>query len=563
MSGTGDVDCFVILRRIRKILEKEMHYGYNMAIHQSIGFLFLGSGKYTFSTNNLSIAALLMALYPRFPDSPTDNRYHLQALRHFYVLAIENRLLQTVDIVTGELVSVPLEIEYKNEENKNVMVEGTPDIVRTVNTPIMLEDMHKISRIHLKDKKYYEIIVDRPERPNYEKGTRSVFDRASHLDMGDFKQKSVSKVSVLSPFDIASQPSVGWIPKMIYVKKYLPEECENSDKALAGKACGELAPFEFSRRIAAILESKEKKDEEAEGEEEEEEEEDETTQHVITKSKLNEVSHILSSITKNPVIRKFLQTICQYKNVVYSEIEPLILKGMSTSTSLDSLDPVEYFELMTETEDLTEELDEKLQKTRLFSKNFYLGILYECFKTNKIEVLPIYLRLFNSSTAPQNPQNFLLKQGKLLSLFYKGLYENIEIEDNIDDMEDEEDMDDDNTGYKEKKVQETLVKRQFLEELEDVMGANKDDSEAQRLKQHLTDALFYTDPVDPTSVSVDGFKKLGPYLNYKNYPYVSQMLSLLILIETTQNMKLDTDFEDIRNLFMQKFGTGVDLNLMI
>jgi len=70
-----------------------MHYGYNMAINMAIGFLFLGSGAYTFSRRNDAIAALLCATYPAFPSSPSDNRYHLQALRHFYVLAIETRLL--------------------------------------------------------------------------------------------------------------------------------------------------------------------------------------------------------------------------------------------------------------------------------------------------------------------------------------------------------------------------------------------------------------------------------------------------------------------------------------
>ena len=54
---------------IRKKIEKsDMNYGYNMAIHMSIGFLFLGSGKYTFSRSKFSIAALLMALYPYFPS---------------------------------------------------------------------------------------------------------------------------------------------------------------------------------------------------------------------------------------------------------------------------------------------------------------------------------------------------------------------------------------------------------------------------------------------------------------------------------------------------------------
>lgn len=36
----------------------------------------------------MSVAALLLALYPQFPNAPGDNRWHLQALRHFYVLAM-------------------------------------------------------------------------------------------------------------------------------------------------------------------------------------------------------------------------------------------------------------------------------------------------------------------------------------------------------------------------------------------------------------------------------------------------------------------------------------------
>jgi len=93
MAGTGDVECFRTLRVLRKRFEHDMHYGYNMAIHMSLGFLFLGSGAFTFSRSDLAIASLLCSLYPIFPSNPSDNRYHLQALRHFYVLAIESRLL--------------------------------------------------------------------------------------------------------------------------------------------------------------------------------------------------------------------------------------------------------------------------------------------------------------------------------------------------------------------------------------------------------------------------------------------------------------------------------------
>jgi len=51
-----------------------------MQISMSIGFLFLGGGCLTFATNNGAVAALLIALYPRFPTAPNDHRCHLQVL---------------------------------------------------------------------------------------------------------------------------------------------------------------------------------------------------------------------------------------------------------------------------------------------------------------------------------------------------------------------------------------------------------------------------------------------------------------------------------------------------
>jgi hypothetical protein len=46
----------------------------------AIGFLFLGGGTHTFSTQNSAIAALLISLYPRLPTGPNDNRCHLQVI---------------------------------------------------------------------------------------------------------------------------------------------------------------------------------------------------------------------------------------------------------------------------------------------------------------------------------------------------------------------------------------------------------------------------------------------------------------------------------------------------
>lgn len=116
MAGTCDIEAFRELRVLRKRLEGgDMHYGYNMAINMAIGFLFLGSGAYTFSRSERAIAALLISTYPILPSSAADNRFHLQALRHFYVMAIETRLLQARDIDTGKYVNVEVSVKVRDE----------------------------------------------------------------------------------------------------------------------------------------------------------------------------------------------------------------------------------------------------------------------------------------------------------------------------------------------------------------------------------------------------------------------------------------------------------------
>ncbi len=62
-----------------------------MALHLGLGLLFLGGGNLTLCTSREAVAAMLCAFYPKFPTHSNDNRYHLQALRHLYVLAAEPR----------------------------------------------------------------------------------------------------------------------------------------------------------------------------------------------------------------------------------------------------------------------------------------------------------------------------------------------------------------------------------------------------------------------------------------------------------------------------------------
>jgi hypothetical protein len=564
MAGTGDVDWFVILRRIRKILEKDMHYGFNMAIHMSIGFLFLGSGKYTFSTSNLSIAALLMALYPKFPDNSEDNRYHLQALRHFYVLAIENKLIQTIDVETGELVSVPLQIIYTPSKKDNDFVEAITES-RKVTTPIMLEDMHKIQKIYLNDKKYYEIVIEKPEESEIQKGSKSLFARASGLfekseSDNRIANKSVSKMSTIVPFDvnIDHQKAGGWIPKMIYVKKRIPIDWEKTDFILSGKA-GNFAPFQFSQRLAKLMKPGFKIDQneetgEGEEEDEDEEEDDDTKEESYQKNfeliTSLESSGISSALTKNPIILKFLSWICSYQGILCSDIEPLILKGSlpSSETNYAKYFSDSYYSLLDEVEEIKDDLDRSMPSHRIFSKTFYLHLLLECFQTNRIEVLPTYLKLFSLSMSYKNiSQQPLLAESKLISTFYRGLYEQkfVEVE-----QDEEESMDE---ATDEKARNEPILKKQFVEELEEVMGLYGMQGR-EHVSKFISEVLDYEKEVNESQESFETIKKLGAHLKFKKYPYTWQMLSLLILLEATQGISLQTNPDKIESLFQQKFG---------
>ncbi len=91
-------------------LAEQVTYGHQMALHMAIGFLFLGGGRYTFSTSNSAVAALLCAAYPRFASDTLDNRHHLQALRHLWVLAAEPRCLEALDMHTGQPCCVSRQI---------------------------------------------------------------------------------------------------------------------------------------------------------------------------------------------------------------------------------------------------------------------------------------------------------------------------------------------------------------------------------------------------------------------------------------------------------------------
>ncbi|KAM8947728.1 anaphase-promoting complex subunit 1 isoform 2-T2 [Pelodytes ibericus] len=153
MAGSGNLTVLQLCRFMHKKTGGEMNYGFHLAHHMALGLLFLGGGRYTLSTSNSSIAALLCALYPHFPVHSTDNRYHLQALRHLYVLAAEPRLLVPVDVDTNSPCYVLLEVTYKGTQWYE---ETTEELM----APTLLPELHLLKRIKVKGPRYWEIIID-------------------------------------------------------------------------------------------------------------------------------------------------------------------------------------------------------------------------------------------------------------------------------------------------------------------------------------------------------------------------------------------------------------------
>ncbi|KAJ1832463.1 Anaphase-promoting complex subunit 1, partial [Coemansia sp. RSA 2703] len=79
-------------------------YGNHMASHLALGLLFIGGGaRFTLSKSLESLAILVIALFPRYPQSFIDNGEHLQAWRHLWSLCVEPRCLLVRDVVSGRM----------------------------------------------------------------------------------------------------------------------------------------------------------------------------------------------------------------------------------------------------------------------------------------------------------------------------------------------------------------------------------------------------------------------------------------------------------------------------
>ena len=147
MAGTGDSRCLGFFSAIRNRVETDVSYGDHMARNMAIGWLFVGGARVSFTTNLSAIVSLVAASFPVFPRTPTDNRYHLQALRHMYVLAFEHRCLETREVGEDIACCVPVEVTVRQLDGSDSIQMGC--------TPMLMPPWDSIVRIQLASERYW------------------------------------------------------------------------------------------------------------------------------------------------------------------------------------------------------------------------------------------------------------------------------------------------------------------------------------------------------------------------------------------------------------------------
>lgn len=159
MAGSGNLDVMRICRFLRARVgptNSVVTYGSHLATHMSLGLLLMGGGRYTLSTSPPAIAAMLAAFFPKFPTHSNDNRYHLQAFRHLYVLAVEPRLLVPRDIDTGVLCYAHLTVVYMDSKHyKNQAAK--------LRAPCLLPELSTLKEVRIEDERYWNIVFHRDQ----------------------------------------------------------------------------------------------------------------------------------------------------------------------------------------------------------------------------------------------------------------------------------------------------------------------------------------------------------------------------------------------------------------
>ncbi|OAX80114.1 hypothetical protein ACJ72_05558 [Emergomyces africanus] len=197
MAGTGDIIVFRRLRSLHGHVGGDIPYGSHMAAHMAIGMLFLGGGTYTLGTSNLGIASLLCSFYPVFPTTVLDNKCHLQAFRHLWVLAAEPRCLIPRDLDTRRPVTITLSLTLKTGES------------RVTIAPCLLPNLDDLATVKIQSPDHWDLTLDfagnQSLRDKFRLGDQSVYLRRRAAYNASCTSEFSSSLMVLS--DVQDTPS--------------------------------------------------------------------------------------------------------------------------------------------------------------------------------------------------------------------------------------------------------------------------------------------------------------------------------------------------------------------
>uniref|UniRef100_A0A8I3NF74 Anaphase-promoting complex subunit 1 n=1 Tax=Canis lupus familiaris TaxID=9615 RepID=A0A8I3NF74_CANLF len=155
MAGSGNLKVLQLCRFLHMKTGGEMNYGFHLAHHMALGLLFLGGGRlpwFCSLCHQESLCCSLLCIYKHIPCLGRI-QYHLQALRHLYVLAAEPRLLVPVDVDTNMPCYALLEVTYKGTQ----WYEQTKEELMA---PTLLPELHLLKQIKVKGPRYWELLID-------------------------------------------------------------------------------------------------------------------------------------------------------------------------------------------------------------------------------------------------------------------------------------------------------------------------------------------------------------------------------------------------------------------
>lgn len=238
MAGTGDL---ALLRRLRSLhgrVDPDTPYGSHMAAHMAIGLLFLGGGSYTIGTSNLAVASLMCSLYPTFPATVLDNKCHLQAFRHMWVLAVEPRCLIPRDLDSRRPVSIPITIRSSDR------------FFNKTNAPCLLPNLDTVTRVEIRSPDYWPLVLDfasNPEiREKFRQGDQSIYlRRRSNYSRTDTSFFSSTLAGLSSMQDIL--PSA--LPTIPILGKGLPPSALADVNALLAHETHRFTPRHATQSI--------------------------------------------------------------------------------------------------------------------------------------------------------------------------------------------------------------------------------------------------------------------------------------------------------------------------